>query len=96
MLLLLHGVDPKLKKDIIKKTSKEEDKALEMIKDIKNYSYRYKWDSDFAPKRIGLMATEAPEEIVTPDRRGIYLDKQISLLTMATKALAKKVERRAN
>jgi len=88
--------DPKMKKDIVKQTGKDEAKALKLVKGMKNYDYRYKGEPGSVPKRVGLMANEAPREIVTPDRKMIALDKQVGLLTMATKALANKIERRAS
>ena len=42
------------------------------------------------PKRMGLMADEAPGEIVTPDREGIDVGRMVGLLTVATKALAER------
>ena len=84
----------KYKKEIKAQTRKEESKALEMVKDLDTYSFRYKWEGDETPKRMGLMADEAPQEVVRPDREGLDLGRMLGLLTVATKALAKKVERR--
>jgi hypothetical protein len=83
----------KYKKEIKAQTSKEETKALEMVKGLDTYSYRYKWEGDEDPVRLGLMADEAPREIVTPDRLGLDMWRMMGILTVATKALARKVER---
>ena len=93
---LMKYSDPKMKKDIVRKTGKDELRALKLVKGTKSYDYRYKEEPSSAPKRVGLMADEAPSQIVSPDRKMISLDKQVGLLTMATKALAKKIERRAS
>jgi len=93
MGLMAMASDPKMKKDIVRKTGKDESRALKLVKGTKSYDYRYKEESSSAPKRVGLMADEAPASIVTPDRKGIFPMKQVGLLTMATKELANKVER---
>lgn len=90
---LAYASDPKMKKDIVRKTGKDEARALKLVKGTKSYSYNYKGEPSSSPKRVGLMADEAPSQIVTSDRKGIFPMKQIGLLTMATKELANKVER---
>ena len=85
--------DPKMKKDIVRKTGKDENRALKLVKGTKSYDYRYKGAPSNSAKRTGLMADEAPAEIVSPDRKMINMDKQMGLLTMAAKTLAKKVEK---
>jgi len=88
----IYASDPKTKKDIKEQSGKSDDKVLKMIKKGKTYSYRYKGESEATPKRVGLMANNAPGDIATPDKRGIDVGKHLGLLTVATKALAKKVE----
>lgn len=84
----------KFKKDIKKTTAKEENQALETLKKMKTYTYRYKWENDKEPKRYGLLAENAPAEIVTPDRQGVDVGKFMGLLASASRAMARQVERR--
>jgi hypothetical protein len=80
------------KKDIRKQTKGDEDKVLDMIADTDTYQYRYKDDSGLNPKYRGMMADEAPDEIVTPDGKHIDLVRSFGLLATATKGLARKVK----
>ncbi len=84
----------KYKKQIAPTTAKESKEALEMVKGLDTYSYRYKWEGEEGPPRLGLMADEAPRAVVTPDREGLDVGRMLGLLTVATKALARKVEQR--
>ena len=82
---------PKFKKNIKKTTDKDEDKAMDMVKDLDTNTFRYKGESGSTHKRMGLLTTTAPKEIV----KGDYLDvgRTLGLLTVATKTLAKKVDK---
>lgn len=84
----------KFKKDIKETTTKEENQALETLKNMKTYTYRYKWEDDREPKRYGLLAENAPPEIVTPDRQGIDVGRFMGLLASASRAMARQIERR--
>jgi len=78
----------KYKKDIEPTTRKDAKDALKTLRGLKTYTYLYKEETDGTPKRMGLMADEAPKEIVTPDREGLDVGRMVGLLTVATKALA--------
>lgn len=85
----------KYKKDVKPVTRTEERKALQVVRGLDLRTYRYKSEPATTPKRIGLMADTAPVEIVTPDREGLDIGRTIGLLTAATRALARRAERRA-
>lgn len=85
----------RFKKNIAPATKREEDEALEMVMDLKTKTYRYKHEPKSVPKRMGLLADEAPAALVTPDRQGLDVGRMVGLLTAATRALARQTERRA-
>lgn len=89
----IYQSDPKVKKNIKEQTGKADARVLQMVKQGKTYSYNYKGEPKGTPKRVGLMATNAPGGVATPDKQGIDVGRHLGLLTAATKALAKKVER---
>ncbi len=80
----------KYKKDIAPTTAKDTKKALEMVRGLDTKTYRYKWEGKDEPKRMGLMADDAPASIVTPDREGLDVGRWLGLLTVATRALAQR------
>lgn len=80
----------KYKKDIEPTTPMDTKEALKMVKDLDTQTYRYLWEGSDTPKRMGLMADEAPESVVTPDREGIDVGRMLGLLTVATKGLAER------
>lgn len=80
------------KKDIALATKRQEEEALEMVQDLTTRTYRYKWEGRNTPKRFGLLADEAPESIVTPDRQGLDVGRLVGMLTSATRALARRVD----
>ena len=80
------------KKDIKKQRPKDEEKAIDMIKDIDTYTYRYKGEGN-VPKRMGMMADNAPALLTNSNKTIIDIPRTIGLLTVAMKALANKVEK---
>ena len=91
----LIGSSRTIKKDIKRATRREEDRALKMVKGLDVKTYRYRNEAKTEPKRLGLIAEEAPREIATPDRRGLDVGRTLGLLTAATRALARQVEKGA-
>jgi uncharacterized protein YcfJ len=79
-----------VKKDIRRATRREEDRALEMVKDLKTHTFRYKHEPRAVRKRMGMMADEVPAMLASPDRRSIDVGRTLGLLTAATRALARK------
>ena len=82
----------KFKKDINKQRPKDEEKAIDMIKDIDTYTYRYKGEGN-VPKRMGMMADNAPALLTNSTKTTIDIPRTLGLLTVAMKALANKVEK---
>ena len=80
------------KKDIDKQKPKDEEKAIDMIKDIDTYTYRYKGEGN-VPKRMGMMADNAPALLTNSTKTVIDIPRTLGLLTVAMKALANKVEK---
>ncbi|KKL90554.1 hypothetical protein LCGC14_1903540 [marine sediment metagenome] len=82
------------KKDIRRASHREEDRALEIVEGMKTYTYRYKGESSKSPKRYGLMVDNAPWEIVSADKEGLDVGRTMGALIGATRALARKMDRR--
>jgi len=93
------------KTDIEYLTEAEEDDFLEKIKGIKVARYNYTDESleskikdltkenTFIPqKRLGLIAEEAPKEVLSVDGRGVDLYKLASFTLAGVKVLTKKVD----
>jgi outer membrane murein-binding lipoprotein Lpp len=78
------------KKDVRRATRREEDRALEMVRDLKTHTFRYRGEPSRAPRRLGVMADEVPAEIATPDRRGVDVGRLTGMLVGATRALARR------
>ncbi len=78
------------KKDISRATNREEDEALEMVKDMKTYTYRYKGESKHSPKRLGLMVDNAPKAVLHESGEGLDVGRMMGVLTGATRAMARK------
>ena len=54
--------------------------------------YRYNTEDENALLRIGLIAEEAPEEVLSPDGKGVDLYKFVTFLAMGMKSLVAKVD----
>ena len=62
-----------------------------MIMDTDTFSYRYKGEK--GKKRMGLITEHSSDKMgVTPDGKHLDVGRTMGLLTVATKALAKKVD----
>ncbi|MFC1802164.1 tail fiber domain-containing protein, partial [Patescibacteria group bacterium] len=87
------------KKDIVHFDSEDEDNVLEKIKDMKVARYRYKgeWTGSKASNlddklSIGLIAEESPEEVLSPDGRGVDIYKLSSFVLAGVKAQQSQIE----
>jgi hypothetical protein len=82
------------KTDIKKKSTKDEDKALQSLLDTPSYDYRYKKRMGLGNKRhISSMTEESPKEIVTANGKAIDINDKLEFQSMAIKALAREVKR---
>lgn len=81
---------PDVKKDIRRAGRREDKRALQMVKDLDGFTFRYKDEDDHAPKRMGMMADRAPRELVSPDGRAIDVGRTLGMLTAATRELARR------
>jgi len=77
------------KKDINEITSSTE--ILENIRNMKFYSYRYLKDGG-SSLHIGLIAEEAPKEILGENKKSIDLYKFVSYIGIGVKAIAEKLQ----
>jgi len=84
------GSSPDVKKDIRRAGRREDKRALQMVKDLDGFTFRYKDEDDRAPKRMGMMADRAPRELVSPDGRAIDVGRTLGMLTAATRELARR------
>jgi hypothetical protein len=84
------GSDPATKKDIRRASRREDQRALAMVKDLDGFTFRYKGESDSAPRRMGMMATRVPRELASPDGRAIDVGRLAGVLTAATRELARR------
>jgi hypothetical protein len=90
----LIGSSRKFKKNIKKKTKKDEDKALKELTSLKSYSYKYKTKMGMGNKtHTGVIAEEAPESIKRMGGKVISLADKWELTNMAVKALSRKVDK---
>ncbi|MEK9147801.1 MAG: tail fiber domain-containing protein, partial [Patescibacteria group bacterium] len=80
------------KKDIEYLAETDDDDIFEKIKSAKIAKYRYNEENNDDPLRIGLIAEEAPEEVLSKDKKGVDVYKMTTFLMSGLKALNKKVE----
>ncbi|MEM5816149.1 MAG: tail fiber domain-containing protein, partial [Candidatus Aenigmatarchaeota archaeon] len=71
----------------------DENIALEKLKNIKFYEYKYKGSSS---TQIGIIAEEAPQEILADNGKSINLYKFISFIGSSVKSLANKISNLAS
>ncbi|TAJ13232.1 DUF5011 domain-containing protein, partial [Patescibacteria group bacterium] len=79
------------KKDI---TYIDEEKQASMLEKINNMmiaEYHYSNEATSSPKRLGLIAEEAPTEVLSSDGKGVDLYKLLSMAIGAIQSLAEKV-----
>lgn len=67
--------------------------TYDMLKNSKLYTWKYKNEDDNIRKHIGLIAEEAPEEIVTTDGKHLDTISYLGVLTGAIRTLIEKVEK---
>jgi hypothetical protein len=70
------------KKDIAHLTIEDQDSLMESLRGIELAQYRYDFEASSSPLRIGLIAEEAPSEVLSVDGKGVDLYK-LSSLTLA-------------
>ncbi|MBN4050314.1 hypothetical protein JYT28_01010, partial [Desulfobulbus sp. AH-315-M07] len=61
------------------------DRIVEGLSSVKVVRYRYKTDRDDRRKRIGVIAEDAPKDIVTPDGKRVSLAEYNGYLLAALK-----------
>jgi hypothetical protein len=79
------------KKSIVNLGSEEYNNILDKIASTSVATYRYQFESDDAPTRLGLIAEEAPEEVLSVDRGGVDVYKLASFSLAGVKALGEKI-----
>ena len=82
----------RLKKDITYLDSRDLGNLLSDLRGIRVAKYRYKADLEAANKHIGLIADEAPEQIVTSDGESISLSNAVGYLMALVKALQEEID----
>ena len=80
------------KKDIEYLNETDNENILNKIIDTKTAKYRYNQEKGDDPLRMGLIAEEAPDEVLSKDKKGIDIYKMSTFLMSGLKALNKKVE----
>ncbi len=68
------------KKDITYFTEEDTRSITEKIRDIKVANYRYVSEGDSGPERIGLIAEDSPEEILSVDGKGVDIYQLSTLI----------------
>ena len=81
----------KYKKNIAKVNDKKCSEILEEIKNLEVVTYKLK-DSKIEEKtRLGIIAEDAPKQLVSPDGEGVVLSEYVNFLAAGLKALAQEV-----
>lgn len=79
------------KKDIASLDSSDYEDILRKVGEIDVVKYRYKREDDDNKLRIGVIAEEAPKEIISEDKRAMSLSDSIGFLIAAIKAQQQKI-----
>ncbi len=80
------------KKDIQLLDSSDYSNIIEKLKQTKVYRFRYKEADKDSKLKIGLIAEEAPEEIVSHEGKGIDIGEAVGFLMAAVKAQAEEIK----
>jgi hypothetical protein len=87
------GFDPPssraLKKSITPLPATDEDALLAALESTDVVRYRYKTEPDARRLHVGVIAEEAPEEILSEDGKAVSLGDWSGVLTASVKALAR-------
>src|SRR3989338_4050522 len=75
------------KKDITYVGSAEQDGILGKLKEIRVAKYRYEFEGSDAPLRMGLIAEEAPLEVLSASEKGVDIYKLSTFTLSAVQAL---------
>ena len=65
---------------------------VEEIKNLPIFEYHYTYEAEDAPVRIGLIAEESPDEILSTNKRGVDLYKLVTFTIGGVKELIAKIE----
>jgi hypothetical protein len=84
------------KKDINYLTDNEESDILTKLNSTQIATYKYKTEGDQAKLRMGLIAENAPGEVLSADGKGVDVYKLSSFNLAATKALSDKLDEYIN
>jgi hypothetical protein len=79
------------KKDIEYLTQEDKVDALTDIRNLKIATYHYTTEEDSAPLRLGIIAEEAPENVLSIDKKGVDLYKLSALTLAGVQELSQKV-----
>lgn len=80
------------KKDIDHLDSSEEDAILDKISTLGVATYHYTQESSSDPLRLGLIAEEAPQEVLSADGKGVDIYKLVSFALAGIKAQQTRIE----
>ncbi|MEI6346149.1 MAG: immunoglobulin-like domain-containing protein [bacterium] len=80
------------KKDISYLSAAENESALNKIKGLNVATYRYNIESESNPLRLGLIAEEAPAEILAASGKGVDIYKLSTFILAGVKAQQVKIE----
>jgi hypothetical protein len=80
------------KTDITYLTASTTENILERIQAVRVARYHYKIEDDNEPLRLGLIAEEAPYEVLSADGKGVDVYKLASFTLAGVQALAHKVD----
>jgi hypothetical protein len=80
------------KKDIVYLNETEEADILEQLKTLEVAQYHYNSESSSAALRFGLIAEEAPSEVLSADAKGVDIYKLATFTLAGVKALANRTD----
>ncbi|MDE1988397.1 MAG: tail fiber domain-containing protein, partial [Patescibacteria group bacterium] len=81
------------KKDISYVTSSQEDGFLDKIKNMNIAQYRYDIEDESSQLRLGLIAEEAPSEVLSASGKGVDIYKMTSFALAGVKAMQREIDK---
>jgi hypothetical protein len=79
------------KKDISTLSDEDDEQVLKKIDAVNVARYKYVYESDDAPLRLGLIAEDAPKEVLAAGGKGVDIYKLSSFILAGVKAQQKKL-----
>ena len=79
------------KKDIEHVTDEEQESMLERLEDVEVAQYRYKHEDEDAPLRLGLIAEEAPTDVLSASGKGVDIYQLATFTLAGVQELSEKV-----